>query len=261
MACARLRPPLPLSSREIIVLDLTGDPDGRAVVLLPAFGLARSMWKQQMESLAALGYRVGTLDLPGLSGANEPDFSMEGAGNAIAESLAEHVRRPAHLVGISIGATLALQVALDHPSKVASVLLSGGQAHPGLAGRIEWSVARILPERLMVGGVPGEIKKAYPTLAAESVALQQQVGKRRLVAALREFSKVDLRPRLPSVSVPAFVVCGSRNRASMKGSRTLAAGIPGARLEFIEGVGHVWSLQEPQTFTRTVDDFVRSVAE
>jgi 3-oxoadipate enol-lactonase len=242
------------------VFDVTGDPDGTPVVLLPAFGLPRSMWRGQQESLGALGYRVASLDLPSLSEASEPDFSTAGASDAIAAALEQNVRRPAHLVGISLGATLAIYVALDHPERVASLLLSGGQAHPGFAGRIEWLVARVLPERLLVGGVPGEIKKSYPDLAEEAVAMQQRIGKRRLVAALDAFSQVDLRPRLAKINTPTLVVCGTRNRISLRGSRTLAAGIPHARLDLIDDVGHVWNLQEPELFTRTVDDFIRSTS-
>jgi 3-oxoadipate enol-lactonase len=218
------------------------------------------MWRVQQQSLVALGYRVASLDLPGLSEASAPDFSMAGAGDAIAADLEQSVRRPAHLVGISLGATLAAMVALDHPARVASLVLSGGQAHPGFAGRLEWSVARIMPERLVVGGVPGEIKKSFPALAEESVAMQQRIGKRRLVAALRAFSRVDLRPRLRDIGAPTLVVCGSRNRLSLRGSRALAAAIPHARLDVIANVGHVWNLEEPERFTRTVDDFIRTIS-
>lgn len=123
------------------------------------------------------------------------------------------------MVGVSLGATLAVQVALDHPAAVASLFLSGGQAHPGAAGRLEWSVARVLPERLMVSSVPGDIRTSQPQLAAASVEMQRRVGKRRLVEALRAMSKVDLRPRLGDISVPTLVVCGSKNRASLAGSR------------------------------------------
>ncbi|HEY4315436.1 MAG TPA: alpha/beta fold hydrolase [Actinomycetes bacterium] len=104
------------------MLDVTGDPDGIPVVLLPAFGLARSMWHGQQESLVALGYRVVSVDLPGLSEVSEADFSMAGARDAIAADLERSVRRPAHLVGISLGATLAAWVALDHPERVASLV-------------------------------------------------------------------------------------------------------------------------------------------
>jgi 3-oxoadipate enol-lactonase len=242
------------------VLDVTGDPDGIPVVLLPAFGLHRSMWRGQQESLAALGYRVTSLDLPGLAEASDADFSMAGAGDAIAAELEESGRRPAHLVGISIGATLAAYVALDHPDRVASLVLSGGQAHPGFAGRVEWSVARAAPERVFVGAVPGEIKRSFPALAEESVGMQQRIGKRRMVAALKAFSQVDLRPRLRDISVPTLVVCGSRNRVSMRGARALAAGIPHARLDVISDVGHVWNLEAPELFTRTVDDFIRATS-
>jgi 3-oxoadipate enol-lactonase len=240
------------------MFDETGDPDGIPVVLLPAFGVHRSMWREQQQSLGAMGYRVISMDLPGLSGAAEPAFSMTSAADTIADALQQQVRRSAHLVGISIGATLAVQVSLDHPEHVASLLLSGGQACPGFAGRIEWLAAQATPERLLVGTFPSGIKKSYPDLAEKSVEMQKLIGKRRLVAALDAFSRGDLRPRLGEIQVPTLVVCGTKNRFSLKGSYALAAGIHGARLDLIKDAGHVWNLETPDLFTRTVGDFIRS---
>ena len=242
------------------MFDETGDPDGIPVVLLPAFGIHRSMWRAQQESLADMGYRAIAMDLPGLSGTPEPAFSMTSAGDVIADTLQRHVRRPAHLVGISIGATLAVQVALDHPGDVASLLLSGGQARPGFAGRLERWAAWAMPERLLVGGVPSAVKRSHPQLAEKSVAMQTSIGKSRLVAALDAFSRVDLRPRLGEIHVPTLVVCGAKNRLSLNGSRALVAGIPGARLDLIKDVGHVWNLEAPAQFTQTVDDFIQSTS-
>jgi 3-oxoadipate enol-lactonase len=243
----------------LTVFDETGDPDGIPVVLLPAFGIDRSMWRDQQQSLGSMGYCVITMDLPGLSVAAESAFSMTSAADAIADTL-QHLRRPAHLVGISIGATLAVQVALDHPDVVASLLLSGGQACPGFAGRLEWWVARAIPEKLLVGEVPSAVKKSHPELAKKSVAMQMAIGKRRLVAALDAFSKVDLRPRLAQIHVPTLVVCGTKNRLSLRGSRAFVAGIPSARLDLITDVGHVWNLEAPDQFTQTVDDFIQSTS-
>jgi 3-oxoadipate enol-lactonase len=168
------------------------------------------MWREQQQSLGAMGYRVIVLDLPGLSGIAEPDFSMTSAGDTIADAIQRNFRRSAHLVGISIGATLAVQVALDHPERIASLLLSGGQARPGLAGRLEWLAARATPERLLVGAFPSGIEKSYPDLAESSVEMQKRIGKRRLVAALEAFSRVDLRPRLGEIQAPTLVVCGTK---------------------------------------------------
>jgi 3-oxoadipate enol-lactonase len=242
------------------VFDETGDPDGIPVVLLPAFGIHRSMWRSQQESLARMGYRVIAVDIPGLSGRAESAFSMTSAGDGIADTMQRHLRRPAHLVGISIGATLAVQVALDHPGDVASLLLSGGQARPGFAGRLERWAAWVTPERLLIGGVPSAVKSAHPQLAEKSVAMQTTIGKRRLVIALDALSRVDLRPRLGEIHVPTLVVCGAKNRLSLKGSRTLVAGIQGARFDLIKDVGHVWNLEAPDQFSQTVDDFIQSAS-
>ena len=140
-------------------------PDGIPVLLLSAFGTARSMWVAQQESLVDRGYRVIAVDLPGLSRRGESAFSMTSAGDGIADTRERHGRRPAHLVGISIGATLAVQVALDHPwRRRESHALGWTGIPPGITGRLERWAAWTTPERLLVGAVPRDIKKSHPRL-------------------------------------------------------------------------------------------------
>ena len=44
--------------------------------------------------------------------------------------------------------------------------------------------------------------------------------------------------RLPSVAVPTLVIAGALDPTGARRARAIAAAIPGARLEVIDGVGH-----------------------
>jgi len=66
---------------------------------------------------------------------------------------------------------------------------------------------------------------------------------------LRELARTDLRPRLGEITSPTLVVCGERDEVNQPLSRELAAGIPDAELRIIPGVGHLWNLEQPETFT------------
>jgi len=216
------------------------------------------MWRLQQEALAK-DFRVLAFDLPGLAG--QPDelaFTMAAAARCVAETVEQHVGRRAHFAGISLGATLAVAVALDFPEQVASLMLSGGQAHPGILSRLERRVVQITPERFLVGGFPPGLRERYPELVAAAAEQQLRVGKRRLLAALTEFSHVDLRSRLHEIDVPTLVLYATKNRLSLRGSRALASGIPGARFEAVTGAGHIWNLETPQLFTQVLSDFVNT---
>jgi len=84
----------------------------------------------------------------------------------------------------------------------------------------------------------------------------RRCGKRTYLAALREISRIDLRPRLGQVAVPTLVLCGSKDRPNIPLSRELAAGIPGAELRIVPDATHLWNLQQPETFNLTVAEFV-----
>lgn len=61
------------------------------------------------------------------------------------------------------------------------------------------------------------------------------------------------RNRALRVAPPA----GSPNdRANIPLTRELAAGIPGAELRIVPDATHLWNLQQPEAFKRTVADLV-----
>jgi 3-oxoadipate enol-lactonase len=67
----------------------------------------------------------------------------------------------------------------------------------------------------------------------------------------------DLRPALPSVSAPTLVVAGEEDFIlGPAACREVADGIANARLEVLEGVGHMPWVEAPEAFAATVTDFV-----
>lgn len=81
-------------------------------------------------------------------------------------------------------------------------------------------------------------------------------GKPNFRAGLREIAGLDLRPRLGQVAAPTLILCGSKDRANIPLSRELAAGIPAAELRIVPGAAHLWNLQLPDLFNRTLVEFL-----
>jgi 3-oxoadipate enol-lactonase len=165
-----------------------------------------------------------------------------------------------HLVGISVGAVLALRVCLEHPADVASLVLSGGLAHAPPWFALQRTIARITPEPLLdraLAPMYSGGRSEYAKIAAEDF---RRCGKRAYLAALGELAGLDLRPRLSRVSVPTLVTCGSNDRLNIPLSRELAAGIRDAELRIVAGATHLWNLQQPETFNRTIVAFLQRTA-
>jgi pimeloyl-ACP methyl ester carboxylesterase len=64
---------------------------------------------------------------------------------------------------------------------------------------------------------------------------------------------------LASLDVPVLIVAGAEDAASVAASRTLAAARPDARVEVIEGAGHVVNLAGPEAFNSRLRAFLGSL--
>jgi pimeloyl-ACP methyl ester carboxylesterase len=95
------------------------------VVFLHGGNVANWMWESQVRALP--DFRVLTPNLPGFGTRSEEQWvSLEATADDVAGFIAEHAEAgPVHLVGLSLGAVVALQVAARHPDLASSLLVSG----------------------------------------------------------------------------------------------------------------------------------------
>ena len=80
-----------------------------------------------------------------------------------------------------------------------------------------------------------------------------------IAAALRALrDRPDAGPALGQVRVPTLVIVGSDDALTPPAmARKLVAGIPGARLETIEGAGHLSNLEQPDAFNAALRPFLQ----
>jgi hypothetical protein len=95
-----------------IVVDEFGDRNGTPVLLLHGGGVAGWMWRPLIEQMGA-GYRFLVPDLPGHDRSAHADYeSHERTIEALVEALQHREDRPVAVVGFSLGAQLAVLLAL-----------------------------------------------------------------------------------------------------------------------------------------------------
>ncbi len=209
-------------------------------MFLHGLGARPSSWDHQLGALPA-GYTGFAPPIAGIEGAARRPFTIDGAVRALVADLDARGVDRAHVCGLSLGAMAATQLALSHPDRVASLVLSGSQVRP--------NPALMAVQRAVVRTLPG------------SVAAGMGLTKADWLAVLRVLADVDTVPRLGGIAVPTLVLCGSRDVANLPAARRLAAGVPGAELRIVRGVGHPWNEQHPELFAATIGDFYRRVAE
>jgi 3-oxoadipate enol-lactonase len=123
-AAAKLAKTFLLRTSERIDLEVITAGSGRAVLLLPPFGVLASTWMHQVEALSQ-GYHVVTLNYPGCG---RSEFAARGASfNAIAQSAFECLDQleiaEVDLVGWSMGTFIAQIMATAAPKRVRSLTL------------------------------------------------------------------------------------------------------------------------------------------
>jgi pimeloyl-ACP methyl ester carboxylesterase len=82
-------------------------------------------------------------------------------------------------------------------------------------------------------------------------------GRARQVAAEQQY---DVRDRLSEITVPTLVLHGAHDPlVAVRDSELIASSIPNARLQIIEGAGHLLFLERPDESDRMVREFVSVV--
>ena len=223
-------------------------------MLIHGLGLDHRMWERQVPALAAAGHRVIACDLPGHGAADRP--ARAGSAYTTAELAASlvgvldeaEVSRGV-LVGFSLGGGVALQVALDHPSRVAALALVDTTAWPGPDAVARFGERAALVEAEGVGVLvqPAIERWFTPEFVAAHGAIVRRyaawIGENDAIgyaAACRSLATLDLRRRLGEIRCPTLVVVGDRDEATpVAMAETLAAGIAGATLRILGPAGHL----------------------
>jgi len=173
------------------------------------------------------------------------------------------------LVGHSMGSVNAMRFAIDHPSRVAGLLLAGTMPWFGRPPELlEFHREQIVP---LADPVPDALARDFQqsTLArpidasmldgfvAESLKVPAFVWR----AAFAGFIDDDFSPRLREIEVPTLIVWGRHDAFCPAADQAAMLDlIRTARLVEYADAGHAVHWEEPQRFAQDLSRFVNSVA-
>lgn len=254
--------------------------EGPVIVLSHGVTLSVRTWAKQLSGLTAAGFRVIAFDHRGHGESTVGDggHTIENLGADIRSVLEGLDLHDVVLVGHSMGGVAVQSFCIDHPDavreRVAGIVLLSSLARSVLAGlprvaaATTWTVDH-LPDgigalrardlglaiaRLGFGRHP----VASQVEATRQMIVDTKTGIRRdAVAALLG---LDLSERIRDIDRPTLVICGTADLLTpLAESRRMARRIRGARLEVVEGGGHMLMFERSTLVDGLIADFAHDV--
>jgi pimeloyl-ACP methyl ester carboxylesterase len=225
-------------------------------------------WRRQLEGLAD-EFTVIAWDAPGCGGSSDPPdaFPLSAYADAVAGFVAALGIAHPHLLGLSFGGGLAIEVYRRHPDLPRTLVLAS--AYAGWAGSLPADVVTERVRQVMAdadrppeewvssylpGMFAGTVDQAIIDEITEIMCDSRPAGIKPMV---RAFAEADLREALGDISIPTLLLYGELDeRAPLAVATDLQARIPGSTLTVMPGVGHCTNVEAPALFNDIVRRFL-----
>jgi proline iminopeptidase len=250
---------------------------GAPILFVHEFASDHRGWEPQMREFGKR-YRCITYSARGYTPSDVPaDKDAYSYKHVMRDAVAvlDHLKiDKAHLIGLSMGGYTTLQVALNHPERVRSMVLAGTGS-----GSERWYMAdfhkssRELGDQFEREGSPA-IAAGYGMGASRVPFLlkdprgfrefQQRLGEHDATGSAntsRGFqggrpSLYDFEDAIRRLTIPALIVVGDEDERCIEPSLFLKDALPASGLAVLPKSGHVVNLEEPELFNALVGDFL-----
>jgi 3-oxoadipate enol-lactonase len=245
------------------------NPSGNpAVLLLHGLGADANSWTLQIPALSGAGFRPIAVDFPGFgqSPYDGGGWSIRRMAVILAGLLGELQTGPVHVVGLSLGGTVAQQFALDMPGLTRKLVLVSTFAilrPDNLSGWWYFLQRFILVNTL---GLPAQAKvvaqRIFPdpgheslrSILVESISHADPRSYRKAMLSLGLFNSVK---RLNEIKVPTLVVTGADDTTVIPARQSLlVAGILHAQQVVIPQAGHAVPVDQADRFNQELLKFL-----
>lgn len=228
---------------------------GEAVIFISALGGSADLWTRQVPVLSSC-HDVIAFDNRGSARSDVPEgpYTIQAMAADTVQLLDALDVAAAHVVGSSMGAMVAQEVAIQYPDKALTLTLIGAQCggpHAFVPPLEEAAVMETLATQEMESKkrarawLPHMFSEGFLAdnrkLVEQYVELstRQPTSVTGLEAQWAALMSYDSWERLPSVTAPALILHGSVDRmVPVENADVLCVRIPNSRVAIIEGAGH-----------------------
>ena len=235
---------------------------GPTLLLIHGLGYARWGWEPVVEPLAR-SFDVLLFDNRGIGGSDAPTGPYTAAQMAedAVQVLDEAGVERAHVVGTSLGGMVAQELALGWPERVERLVLAsttpgGAQAFPMPQRTVELMAAGASLREYVENALEPD---PCPELVDRILGHREQTAQpfEAWAAQAAAGAGFDAHDRLDALAAPTLVQHGDGDVVvDPRNAGLLADAIRDARVSIYAGCGHLFMWQEPDRFTRELEEFL-----
>jgi 3-oxoadipate enol-lactonase / 4-carboxymuconolactone decarboxylase len=239
---------------------------GPCVVFANSLGSDQGLWDGVIARLAP-GFDTLTHDLRGhglsalATGYLVPDMADDLIALLDRLGLSQVI-----LCGVSVGGMVAQSVAARRPDLVQALILSNTAARIGTADRWNDRIAAVeaagiasIADAILDNWFAPSFRAVHPDLWAlyrTMLCRTPAAGYAATCAAIRDS---DLSAQTGTITAPTLCIAGAEDRSvTPEQVAELATAIPGARLEVLEGTGHLPALETPARMAALIEGMAQA---
>jgi len=257
---------------------------GEPILLIPGLGLDHNYYRFGIPLLSR-HLQVLAVDPRGIgrSTKSPPPYTVEAWADDFAVMIDKLGRGPIHVLGSSLGGSMALALAQRHPGKLKSLIVVGGFSELDRATELNFRLRLRLIEKL---GMSDEVADymglwtltrkfinsdaGFATMRANQANIRANSAQSysAFVEALLKWGRCqpgqERDPKftalLDSIKTPTLVVTSDNDHLIPKElSDLIAARIAGAKLVVMPGAGHIPFMEQPDEVVRIVLQFLEGL--
>ncbi|SDD67871.1 alpha/beta fold hydrolase [Actinokineospora iranica] len=233
---------------------------GAPLLLIQGMAAHHLIWGEPFLSLLQRDFDIVAFNHRGIGDSDRVDdpFTVAELAEDAAAVITAVGWDDAHVLGISLGGMVAQELALAHPDRVRTLTLGCTYAGPD-GGSLDAPG----PLRMMAAMNSGDIRKSLragyevnlsPAFRADEaeferfvdITLSERVPGPVIQLQLQAAIAHDAVRGLRDLAVPTLVVHGTEDEMiTPKNGAHIAELVPGARLEMLDGVGHLFWWERP----------------
>ena len=243
-----------------------GPADAPVLVMSGSLGSTTEMWRPQLPALTA-HFRVVRIDLRGHGDSPTTDgtYRMAELADDVCVLLDRLDLGRVDWCGLSLGAMVGMYLASETPERIRRLALCCTSAHfpdpsvwhdriTAVAAHGTAGIATPVVARWFTPAWWAE----HPDVVAESEAMVAGTSDEGYSGCCAALAAWDHRDRLPAITAPTLVVAGRDDQATPVDphARTIADGIPGARLEIVAGA-HLATIESADAVNQLLVEHLR----